>query len=120
MHARVAVGAAVGAELLEVDAAEAVGRVEAGLLGQFAGRRLVQRLAAGLDEPAGKRPGALVRPTAATHQQYVQGTLAEGQRDDVDGHGDGLEGARVVGGQERVLTLPARHRAPLPAQLFSP
>ena len=92
VHARVAPGIAVGAELGQ----QARG-VDAGLLGELAPRRLVQRLVGTL-EPAGNRPHALERLLAAADEQHVEHALGHGQDDDVDRDGEGRELRRVVAG----------------------
>ena len=98
-HARVAPGIAVRPELFEVDALQLRG-VQPRFLGEFAGRGRIERLPSRADESARQRPGTLEGPAAALDEQDVQGPRAQRQRDDVDGHGDGGELSRVVGGEE--------------------
>ena len=67
-HPGVAVGLAVGAQLLQVQPGDVR---QAGLLGEFApGRRL--RGLVGQDEPSGQRPVAGVRLLPALDEQHVQ------------------------------------------------
>ena len=91
VHARVASGIAVGAELLEELRA-----VDTGLLVQLPERGLVERLLGPL-ESAGNRPPALEGRDAASHEEHAEPPLVHGQDDDVDGDGEGREGGRVVG-----------------------
>ncbi len=81
----------------------------AGLVGQFPDRRLRQVLRqripgagspAGPHETAGQRPLARVGMDPALHEQYVQATIPDRQRDDIDGDRDRVVTARVVGRQE--------------------
>ena len=92
VHARVAPGIAVGAEL-----GQQARDVDAGLLGELASRRLVQRLFGTL-EPAGNRPHALERLLPSPDEQNVEDALGHGQDDDVHRDGEGRELARVVPG----------------------
>jgi hypothetical protein len=77
---------------------------KAGLFGELAGRRLVERLTAqpargvarGAHETAGQGEPAQEWWLTAPDQQHVQLASADGQRDDVHGDGRGLERMRVV------------------------
>jgi hypothetical protein len=81
-----------------------VARPQPGLLGQLAGRRLVEGLAPdpaapvprGADEAAGQRRPSEVRLLAALDEQHMQPSVADGQRHDVDGDRGRLVGPRVV------------------------
>jgi hypothetical protein len=85
VHARVAPGVAVGAELREQ-----AGDVDARLLGQLAPGRLVQRLVRPL-EAARDRPHPLEGLLAAADEQHVERALDHGQDHDVDGDREGGE-----------------------------
>ncbi len=106
-HPRVPPRRAVGAELLQVHAAQ-LARAEPRLLGQFAGGGLVQALLPGLDEAPRQRPAPLEGRGGALDEQHVEPALAHRQHDDVDGQRDRREVPRVVGGEERGLVIGTR------------
>ena len=87
-HARIVVGLAVGAELLQVP-----GGAYAGLLGELPRRRRVEVFVL-VHEAAGNRPGPEVRRLAAVDQQDLELAVGDREHDDVDGDGEG----RVLGG----------------------
>ena len=103
VHARVAAGIAVGAEL-----GQQAGDVDAGLLGELASRRLVQRLFRAL-EPTGNRPHALERLLPSLDEENVEHALGHGQDDHVHRDGEGRELARVVPGRDVRLSCSCRH-----------
>src|SRR5688572_10459183 len=80
--AGVPAGCAVAGELLEVDGASG----EPGLFGQLARRGGVEVFVRA-KEAAGQRPPPFVRFGAAADQQHTQVGAADGQHDEVDGHG---------------------------------
>ena len=90
VHAWVAPGIAVGAELGQRD-----GGVDACLLAQLPPRRLVQRLAGTL-ETARDRPHPLERRLTSTHEQGVQQALGHRQDHHVDCHRECREPRWVV------------------------
>ena len=94
VHARVAPRVAVGAEL-----GQQARDVDAGLLGELAPCRLVERLVGAL-EPAGRRPHALERLLPAPDEEGVQDAVDHGQDDHVDRDREGGERARVVAGRD--------------------
>jgi hypothetical protein len=49
-----------------------------------------------LHEAAGEGPASSVRWNAAAYEQHMQPLVADGQRHQVDGDGEGWEGAGVV------------------------
>ena len=92
VHPRVAAGIAVRAELRQQ-----AGDVDAGLLGELAPRRRVQRLVRPL-EAARRRPHPLERRLASPDEQSLEQPFGHRQDHDVDRHGERREGARVVAG----------------------
>ena len=92
VHARVAAGIAVGAELRQ----HARG-IDAGLLAELALRGLVERLGRAL-EASGDRPHVLERRLATSDEQHVQHPAGHGQDHDVDRDGEGWELGWVVAG----------------------
>lgn len=100
-HPGVPCRVAVGRELFEVSAVGGRGRrrvlrAEAGLLGQFTGRRRAQVLVA-LDEAAGQRPAPLERCLTTPYDQRAQGVTPHGEHDQVDGDCERGVSRRVVG-----------------------
>lgn len=92
-HPGVAVGLAVGAQLLQVQPGDVR---QAGLLGEFTpGGRL--RGLVGLHEATGQRPVSGVRLLAALDEQHVQGARADREDGEVGGDGERFEGVLVVG-----------------------
>src|SRR6185437_7105979 len=105
-HPGIAARLAVAAELLKVDLAELI----AGLLGELAYGRLRQvlgasslRRAARPDESSRQCPLSGERRPAALHEQHLQATVPDRQRDDVHGHRDRVVGPWVVGREELLL-----------------
>ena len=91
-HTGVATGCAIATELLEVPV---IVWPQAGLLGQFAGRGLIEILAA-TDEPARKSPFSEERLLPAAHESHVERAIPDGEDRDIDGHGERLKLARTV------------------------
>ena len=103
VHAGVAVGVAVGAELGEPHHA-----LDAGLLTELSGGGLIQGFVGSL-EAAGQRPRPPVGLAAASDQQHLQLGLIHGEDDHVDGDGEAGEGVGVVVVGRSTGRCPSRH-----------
>ncbi len=97
-HAGVAIGRAVGAELLDVserDRLAAPRDQHARFLLELAAGGAVE-VVVGLDEPARERPAAAEGMTAALHEEYRKPPRAHGEEHHVDRDRDGRVAGRVV------------------------
>ena len=113
VHARVAPGVAVGAELRQQARA-----VDAGLLDELTLRGLVQRLVGPL-EAAGDRPHALIRRHPAAHEQDVQPAVGHGEDDHVHRHRERRELRGVVARRHSRIGGSGHHDPYLTSKLWS-